>query len=798
MPAILAWLRIFDPDVIYSYVDLTPEWQLRLHEDLYPSSIQRHWMSGDGRPNYRPSIDISALTVATLVPVAAAPGAFGEAGGIRLFHAMGSMAQDRFLCDSFGFASSQLRQMVLGTLSDYASLMAVIADGELEPRNRHLRPVEGVLASAEAVLSAMAKDHRTTSLSQLSARNSTRFDLGSRPWSESFNIVIGDTVADRILYWNARALMSTWRDGGNVDLCIPRARLDSTDFVAALREFLKARNFVAGEGQGGTPQVTVRSTSIDEDALASISQQIRGDAGWMQFHHQTIPDLGTCVPDLAVTDRTFLTTEQRGMFASRGWSEMSMQGDEVRIAVPQPSHFRHAPSLITDKWAGSWAVDLDIERSVDHSRLSNIRHRWRFPRRLSVISAFKRHYQDGGPNNAIVRPRVSAGGLLTLFVGPETPTPALTIPSDSAAIVTGLSQGRDWAPFERLKDAQRPSQLCHYASRSSAGRHFWGVYQMFGDITDACNTLLHQFWRQQLAAYGATDQRPERRSEEAQAKLLKRLKGGQFDLKNPAQLQTLTNIVLQTADSERMTIQSRTWLDFRADFQMIVEAFNNKNPSHGEIDQAGEIKWQEDQLRDSIKAMCENGILHQGYEHKCKDCLHRSWIGIGALDRVISCEICGDKQLAPVDAPWFFRLNGFLRDALQRHGVGPLFWVLKKRLEFSRNSFWFEGPLDIYFDQESLDARRPATDIDLTMIDDGRVTMCEAKQSARQFNDPAQIAENMKRLRPDVALVAIMEPRSQALEQKFNIFSDVLAGTGITPELLTLDPETDISSDPFL
>lgn len=75
--------------------------------------------------------------------------------------------------------------------------------------------------------------------------------------------------------------------------------------------------------------------------------------------------------------------------------------------------------------------------------------------------------------------------------------------------------------------------------------------------------------------------------------------------------------------------------------------------------------------------------------------------------------------------------------------------------------------------------------------------MCEAKQSERAFTKPLELAEAMIRLRPDVALLAVMEPPSPKLIQRFEVFARALEGTGVTPELMTLDEKRDYESAPW-
>ena len=130
---------------------------------------------------------------------------------------------------------------------------------------------------------------------------------------------------------------------------------------------------------------------------------------------------------------------------------------------------------------------------------------------------------------------------------------------------------------------------------------------------------------------------------------------------------------------------------------------------------------------------------------------------------LVGC-ICHTIALAPVDMLWQFRLNGFVRDTLKRHGIGPLFWVLGRCQRVVRDSFWFEGPLNIYVDEVAYGRNTPPTDVDLTIVLEGKVMMCEAKQSERGWDQAEQLAASMVRLRPDIALIAVMEPTSPELE----------------------------------
>lgn len=799
-PAYVPWLKEFDPDFIYSYVNLTPEKQIHFHESIYPSSLQHHWKAEDDEhTNVRPSPSVSPLTVDTLLPLASVPSALDGVHRARLLGAMGKMERDRFISDSFGFAPTRLRNLMRNHLSESGSMLYVIPEDEMQPRQRYISSNDTTVPDVNSLLNTMATDGRIIGVAQLSALLTPRLSLGDHRWSESFNIVVGDTVEDRIFYWNSRAKMPAWRDGSNVDLCIPRLNFDDPLFVNALRDFMRRRNHVSGDAGGGQNRATLRSLSLSQEDLSLLTERMKSDQSWITYNYENITSIADCVPDARILEHAALLLGQHGWRSQNLWRESFSAGNELRLTSPEPEHMRHVPTALVSPSSGAWAVDMDVERALDHSPYSNVRHRWRLPRRLRVTSAFLQDYQITEPHGEIFVPRVSGGGLLTIFTAANVALPKINLPEDYDAIVTGLQRGRDWLPFDRYSNAEnRLPQLCCRSRKSDAGLHFWGVYQLFGGVNVARSFLMHEFWRRQLGDYQATDQRTDVRHEIMQIKLARRIGSRAIDLRNDSQMRTLSDIVLQEADSIRTNVRSLSWAKFKADFEALSIRYDERNPSRqSEEDLAKEPLWRIESLRESVQSLCQLGVLHQGYENKCRKCLHRSWIAINDLKAQIACEVCGDIRLAPVDSPWQFRLNGFLRESLQRHGVGPLFWVLGRLQRYNASSFWFEGPLNIYFDQTADNLGEPDTDIDLTMIDNGLVRMCEVKQSERNFTDPAELAKTMAKLRPDIAMIAVMEEDSPALQKKYSVFCDALEGTGVKPELLVLDVESDISDEPF-
>lgn len=800
LPSYVPWLKAFDPDLIYSYVDMSEAQEAEIHEEFYPSALIYHAIGdGEGAARLRPQLPFNPLDVTTVLPWAGMPTMLDQGRGVRIVHAMGRYEDDRFISDNCG-ASFQLLNALRSRFAPYGKPLVLVAPDEQDRLKPQLRDSEETVPDIPSLLRTMAARRRDRTLAELSAFAAPRFSVEDRRWGRSFNLVMGDTAADRIMYWNTHTYVPAWRDGESVDLCVSPHTFEDPAFVAALAEFLARHNLV-NEGHGnGPPRVTLRSISLTKEQLIPAMEALKAAVKWHAFDCEQIASLEACIPEPNALARAGLASG-RSFLQPGMWKESYEAGSSLRLAAAQPDHLKAIPRELLTPESGVWAVDLDIERSVDHSPYDNVRHRWRLPRRLRVTEAFCAPYQLVKPHGLQVAPRVSSKGLLTVFASNEGELPLITIPSDHDAIQTALQRGRNWYPIHyALRNGAPPEQLCYAAERSDAGQHFFGTYQLFGSLRTARSILLHQFWRHQLERLGATERRAHARHGQVLSQIEGRLGDRNLDLADPKQKEVLANLVLQVADAERMTIPNRSWSKLAGDFEnLIVQHIANvPREEQGELEVARERLSYLSGLRTCVQRMCELGILHQGYELRCPKCLHRNWVALGDLKAKVHCQVCHHPDAAPVDRPWQFRLNGFLREALQRHGIAPLFWVLARyQMEVRSASLWFEGPLNIYFNANAYDQGQAASDIDLTVIHDGKVTMCEAKRSARGLDKPGETAAIFSRLRPDVALIAVMETHSAALQAKFDEFAAALAGTGIEPRLWTIDEDRDFEDGPW-
>lgn len=794
----LNWLQAYDPDIIYSYVDLDDAAIEQLQERFYPSFLIRHDFYRRTERDahaYYPKLPFDCLKITSLIPMATLPTIFDGSRNGRFLEAMGSLQNTPFVRDSFGFFTECAGHGFFATLNEFGNTVTLVADADCQPRERYIRQPNETVSDVVSLIN-FATNKSLITMSQLSSMVTPRLDINNHRWGNTFNIVVGDTFTDRVVYWNTRSLYPKWRDRGYVDLRIPRAYLSDANILDALSKFIRARNQVTGHSNS-TPYATVRSSSVPLDELNSLVTALKGNSSWVVFNTETFSTIDECIPSAEELERAdYVVAENFMARAAAQWSETPADSEQLVVNPPAPKPLKYCPAHFQSANEGAWAIDVEIDRKLDYSLVSNVQQKWQLPRRLRITRALISGHQIAGNSSAFVMPRVSNGGLLTVYANVATTPIPIKLPDDEDAIATAFLQGRDWWPFVRTAGEQMPNQLLRDIRRSENGRYFAGTLGIFGTLNEASDILLHSFWRDQFEKLGASPRQTENTRSVVEAALTNRFRAG---VEFPRDKTKLANIILQQADQYRTSIPCRSWNDFLQDFTLIQDRHWQAHPPQGGMTtEHEEMRENETRLfKRGVQDLCEKGILYQGYEHRCSKCLHRSWFAIDNLGPQIKCEVCRREEPAPVDRPWQFRLNEFVREALRKHGVWPLFWALSKMRNFRESSFYFAGPLDVYTTGTRWDRATGDTDIDLTVITNGLVRMCEVKQSIRQLdsNTITNFAQLMLKLRPDIATVAVMEAETPNLRTLFTTFSQALNGSGIKPELLSLS-DADFDDSP--
>jgi hypothetical protein len=206
-PAYLPWLDAYDADIIYSYVDFSDAAIERLHEQFGPAFLVRHDFHRREERDpyaYRPHLPIMTRgdMISAPRPIALVDTHLGAQPSL-------------FLQQNFGCYGQSLNPWPIARdMADYLKPV-IFVPPELQGNPQIMPRAEGDIVSSEnELIDRIASQRDLCGLAQLSASFVPRLELGDMAWSRTVNLVVGDSFADRLVFWNARHLTPVWLNGG--------------------------------------------------------------------------------------------------------------------------------------------------------------------------------------------------------------------------------------------------------------------------------------------------------------------------------------------------------------------------------------------------------------------------------------------------------------------------------------------------------------------------------------------------------------------------------------------------------
>lgn len=236
------WLEFFDPDFVYSYVDLENEVIQKIDELCSPISFISHkareitrWRSY--MPDWHHYFQ-AVPSLSTLLSPYSHYSRYRTAESEQkrvLVTQYCDPSEERFLADNFGI-SHDVNNYTNPEPGLYETLCFV---GKSDKGS--IRAGSEETANVVDVLKRIVDGNVTTfsQLARIHAKGISRVDHYF--WSSSFSLIIGKSCLDRIHFWNSRNLASTWSDIPGA-LIIDKETFNNEDFVRSLGTYLNKYN----------------------------------------------------------------------------------------------------------------------------------------------------------------------------------------------------------------------------------------------------------------------------------------------------------------------------------------------------------------------------------------------------------------------------------------------------------------------------------------------------------------------------------------------------------------------------
>lgn len=762
------WLYFFDADIIYSFVPLSDSAVELLHEQYAPALLTKHviYRADVGNPsNYRIALPVAALSSLSVLPAfLSRPSPFSPiTKSAQLLDTFSSQARYPFLRENFGLLGMSFQPTFALAHSDLLAPLTLISPSDHENGRLMKNPSAIYVHEEQDVIAALAERNRPlltlANLSEMFAPYLSGFDNGV---NNGLTIVVGNAAKDRLAFWNGLHFRDRTRPYQISHLRIPEERFDDADFLKGLCEVLRLRGW---GNSSRNDSVSLESCSVDEGRLRAMANAFRQAGSFRSTSVRNLNDPSEVIPSFPRNRDAYFTNG--GVFEEpEARASMGFRGRRFAVPMILPWHLTESlpPSQMRN---GSWMVDLSIEREVDHSQFSNIRHIWMLPRRIRIERSFSLHIDEKQRNaatNNLLRP--SRLGELSFAANLDQRAVELTLPEDDfSALRLGVQNDFEWRQFDPANKTSPHGRLRFgWSDISDKGKYLLGVLQMFDDVPIAFRVLMNGFWRQELQLFGASliEKRADLPSRVVQA-VRNRLgqRTGPLHLETETQLQRLGQIALTVAAELRAEIPNRTYGNLRAHWEkmtsdwLVSTPFGNENTTDEE--RARDDAYYKDPylLDRSIQYLCGRGVLFQGYGWACKSCYNKNWVGIEAIGKTITCAICRTDRAAPVSEEWHFKPNGFIIDAYRLHGVEPVVWSLWRLSEEARSSFYFAPSLRLWKNYPRDETNKLwDVEIDALAVVDGRLYAIEATRS-KDLDDEElkKLQLAAERIRPDMLIV---------------------------------------------
>jgi hypothetical protein len=738
-----AWAKSFDPDVVYSYVDLELATLERIEREWMPSNVQIHRRYDDLHVWHEE--DVKGLPALSVLPMIKITRPFGPPRTQVLVSKYPTWVSDPFVLDSFGVNPNGPGVGGSELVREHIATMA-IGDADHQQAG-HIADI-GV-ADTTSLLQLMATNHFDVyTMAQLSGIG---YDFVQSSYASKwrfFNIVVGNTTLDRIAFWNSRIGVTGYIRRHITAIRVPEERLDDAEFVAALVSAIP----IWASYQNGQAFAQIISSSVPVERLQPLANSL----GPKNVH-------ATAATFTGVNDFCFDARERfRSLGARHNERFTETRAPLVPILPPHLSDFGLVPSLFAH---GSWVMDVHVRRETGIS-ITDTLPLMPIPRRLQAVRTISKASWA----------KISLEHDLRIVVDAQRRAQILTFTNDDAQYILSLilPTKADYTMRADVRANRFPQPWVVYGRPSSAGRHLAGLLERMGGLIAAVRAFDDPMWtpifRELVIPWDSlTDAARDRLVNT----LRKRFRGNGEPIVQGEGFIRLAEQVAKLARGLKIPSPVQKFSYFVEKFDATEEAKRVRD--HAPPGKA-EIHVREEAEKHLSYRRAQR-LVNQGYAWTCQRCHHPNWRTVKAIREVVVCDVCEQKHGIEADFEWSFMVDDYVVRGMVDHGLRGVVWALGKLAGYQRFSFAFAPPIELFTSTAGGD--KTHGDLDLACIIDGKLCIGEVKESQYDLTETLsdELINLARKLRPDIVVLACPDfaatdrIRAQAQRIKAGVFN---------------------------
>ena len=564
---------------------------------------------------------------------------------------------------------------------------------------------------------------------------------------DEYCIVVGENAETWIYFWNRIFLVRDYLRPGWNTLCLSPGLLREDSFIGPLREFLKRHVHRSGNSPSS---LTLESFECSENELADLKARILNGLDIIprskKLNSREFPKLEVARTPFSL-GWSSATTHQQG--TSR---ESLLNAPESRVPIDQ----------------GTWVMDLRIQYVPRFVFYGNEVLSWKLPRRTGVAEAFFNQR----------RCRVDADYALSVEMRHREPF-MLRLPDENEIFhrAAGIMEVDTYD--SSLKIIRKKPQFCRLG-KWDKGLYLNGILDLFGGLQSASRFFEHSYWRCifERLSMGSPEkeaglfERVRNRLEKKRILLATQLAGG-----HDKPIDWLTHLVIRHARELQLRHEEISFSELESSFQRQRERFVAENPGFRNATSPEELE--EDRkaavadLLAVVQSLTDSGVFLQGVRARCTNCGSRFWREIGTLQQKVRCDGCSATVAVPVESSWSYRLNSLIRNGIALHGCVPVISALRDLRENAKESFIYTHGVGLFKDYGD---RKPAAEMDLLCISDGRLVCGEVKSSASEFTreELEKLARIVADIRADQAAISAFHDPDGLMPKHAKVLADLV------------------------
>lgn len=729
-------LQIVNPDLLYTYCDLSASTVVRILADIRPLDVRKHTENHfPENMKFRVGIDHQATVLAVL-----------QRTTNQLF-ARTPRPEHAILI--FDYKDVQrLSSFVLRNFGENENIQIWCRDHNI--RSIVLPPTDSDVMNGLATNRILVPPIITCADSPRKLRA-----VVNQP-SASLTLCYGSSAWNFVEYWNLAHFdgvpINPWK--AIAEMWVPPSLLEDDLAYKALIALIRRRTSTGG----------LRMVSYDEgpERLREITQRICADSKFaLQPLEPTSRNKGELPP-----------------FESRG--VVSFYPPLIRPQSKQVSGNNsyielEPPADIPGDHGELWIADLAVENSSQERYIANRVAWWKLPRKSQIARLFMPHSPCRIGNDHLVSAEISEQQQGVLVKIPQLATlfDALVLPTLPT----------DWV--QRLSPAATQNFGMNYHTQTSdKGMYARGVLGLFESLQDAAYVFEHDFWRgvvESLSSPVGSDKvRQKIRSD------FERM--GVDTLKSDSMLDLIVDEVLDAAGHIQRPTQYINFDGLFDRYWKYLKALPTDEERIGEVMQANprEMILADDRslrnaahnnLRDILSALTARKLFFVGVEVQCENCLASLWYHVDDIRSVVTCRGCRKEVNFPAERPWSYALNELVVSAVRDHGVVPVIRTAYRLFEKSRECFCFLPGIEI----RDYNTGSQVCELDLVWILDGEFGVAEIKRTPKKFAFRKKLAMILNAALPNrFLLVGTTGTNAQMQEARSQIAPQI--DSGITVE----------------